>query len=101
MKHIGRGTCIYYLSVSELLFDLLKCMKSTKQFVSPHFLCHKFAYCFKFSRYARLEVLSGFVNGLFLVVIAFAVFMTAMQRIYDPPTVSTEKLLVSMELISH
>lgn len=43
--------------------------------------------------YARLEVLSGFVNGLFLVVIAFAVFMTAMQRIYDPPTVSTEKLL--------
>ena len=46
------------------------------------------------SRYGRIEVLSGFVNGLFLVVIAFAVFTTAIQRLYDPPTVNTEKLLV-------
>ena len=44
-------------------------------------------------------MLSGFVNGLFLVVIAFAVFTTAIQRIVDPPVVNTEKLLVGTKLI--
>jgi len=44
--------------------------------------------------YGRIEVLSGFVNGLFLIVIACAVFATSVQRIYDPPQVNTEKLLV-------
>lgn len=43
--------------------------------------------------YGRIEVLSGFVNGLFLVVIAFAVFSTALQRIINPPHVHTENLL--------
>ncbi|KAK2564461.1 Zinc transporter 5 [Acropora cervicornis] len=44
--------------------------------------------------YGRVEVLSGFVNGLFLVVISVFVFVAGLQRLYDPPTVSTERLLV-------
>lgn len=47
-------------------------------------------------RYGRVEVLSGFVNGLFLVVISVFVFVAGLQRLYDPPKVSTERLLVSV-----
>lgn len=43
--------------------------------------------------YDRLEVLSGFVNGLFLAVIAANVFAEALRRLVDPPTVTTDKLL--------
>ncbi|KAK3744107.1 hypothetical protein QZH41_016800 [Actinostola sp. cb2023] len=46
--------------------------------------------------FGRVEILSGFINGLFLVVIAFFVFVTALQRLFDPPKVSTERLLVSV-----
>ena len=44
--------------------------------------------------YGRIEVLSGFVNGLFLVVIACFVFVEALERLLDPPIISTERLLV-------
>nr|XP_037272779.1 zinc transporter 5-like [Rhipicephalus microplus] len=44
-------------------------------------------------RYGRVEVLSGFMNGLFLVVIAFMVFSEAITRLFDPPQVKTERLL--------
>ena len=50
---------------------------------------------FLVSRYGRIEILAGFVNGLFLVVIAFFVFIAALQRLFDPPTVNTEKLMVT------
>ncbi|XP_064474768.1 proton-coupled zinc antiporter SLC30A5-like [Ornithodoros turicata] len=43
--------------------------------------------------YGRVEVLSGFVNGIFLVVVAFMVFSEAVTRIFDPPNVTTERLL--------
>ncbi|XP_076341601.1 proton-coupled zinc antiporter SLC30A5-like isoform X2 [Tachypleus tridentatus] len=43
--------------------------------------------------YARVEVLSGFINGLFLVVVAFMVFTEALSRLFDPPEIHTEKLL--------
>lgn len=43
-----------------------------------------------------MEILSGFLNGIFLVVISFFVFLAALQRLFDPPTVSTERLLVSV-----
>ncbi|XP_065836732.1 proton-coupled zinc antiporter SLC30A5-like [Oscarella lobularis] len=43
--------------------------------------------------YGRVEVLSGFANGLFLVVIAFAVFSEGLSRLIDPPLVSTDRLL--------
>lgn len=48
-----------------------------------------------FFRYDRVEIVSGFVNGLFLMVIACFVFLAAISRLIDPPDVSTEKLLVS------
>ncbi|CAF0817886.1 unnamed protein product [Rotaria sp. Silwood1] len=44
--------------------------------------------------YGRVEVLSGFVNGLFLVVVAFFVFYEAIGRIFEPPEINTNRLLV-------
>ncbi|CAG5135470.1 unnamed protein product [Candidula unifasciata] len=41
----------------------------------------------------RVEVLSGFINGLFLVVIAIFVFAEALGRLFEPPEVKTERLL--------
>ncbi|XP_048738334.1 proton-coupled zinc antiporter SLC30A5-like isoform X2 [Ostrea edulis] len=43
--------------------------------------------------YDRVEVLSGFINGLFLVVIGVFVFTEALGRLVEPPEVSTERLL--------
>ncbi|XP_002127955.2 proton-coupled zinc antiporter SLC30A5-like [Ciona intestinalis] len=43
--------------------------------------------------YGRVEVLSGFVNGLFLLVVAFFLFYEAFQRLIDPPAINTDKLL--------
>ena len=43
--------------------------------------------------YGRVEVLSGFVNGLFLVVIALFVFEEALDRLLEPPSINTERLL--------
>ena len=50
---------------------------------------------FLFYSYGRVEILSGFVNGIFLVVISFFVFLAAIQRLFDPPKVNTNRLLVS------
>ena len=44
--------------------------------------------------FARVEVLSGFVNGLFLVVVAFFVFYEAIGRLFEPPEISTNRLLL-------
>ena len=52
--------------------------------------------CVSGFRYDRVEVLSGFINGLFLVVIAVFVFTEALARLFHPPEVKTEKLLVRM-----
>ncbi|XP_074651021.1 proton-coupled zinc antiporter SLC30A5-like [Tubulanus polymorphus] len=43
--------------------------------------------------YDRVEVLSGFINALFLVVIAFFVFTEAIARLLDPPHINTDRLL--------
>ena len=45
-----------------------------------------------------MEILSGFVNGIFLIVISFFVFIAALQRLFDPPNVNTERLLVRENL---
>lgn len=47
-------------------------------------------------RYGRIEILSGFINGLFLVVIAFFVFMESVARLIDPPELDTHMLTVSL-----
>lgn len=41
-----------------------------------------------------MEDLSGFVNGLFLMVISIFVFSEAVSRLLDPPHISTQKLVV-------
>ncbi|XP_045216205.2 proton-coupled zinc antiporter SLC30A5-like [Mercenaria mercenaria] len=41
----------------------------------------------------RVEVLSGFVNGLFLVVIAIFVFSESLHRLAEPPEIDTNRLL--------
>ncbi|XP_043217897.1 zinc transporter 5-like [Amphibalanus amphitrite] len=43
--------------------------------------------------YGRVEVLSGFVNALFLLVVAYMVFMEAVSRLLDPPDIKTDRLL--------
>jgi len=50
--------------------------------------------CFVVHRYSRVEDLSGFVNGLFLMVISLFVLSEAVSRLLDPPHISTQKLLV-------
>ena len=41
----------------------------------------------------------GFINALFLIVIAFFIFLEALERLYDPPDVSTDKLMVCFQYI--
>lgn len=48
-----------------------------------------------FCRYGRVEILSGFINGLFLMVIAFFVFVESVTRVLDPPNINTDMLTVS------
>ncbi|PVD20114.1 hypothetical protein C0Q70_20608 [Pomacea canaliculata] len=43
--------------------------------------------------YDRVEVLSGFINGLFLIVVGIFVFTEALTRLFEPPEVKTERLL--------
>lgn len=43
--------------------------------------------------YGRVEVLSGFVNGLFLVVVSFFVFYEGVVRLMEPPEINTNRLL--------
>lgn len=42
--------------------------------------------------YGRVEILSGFINGLFLMVIAFFVFVESITRVWDPPDINTDML---------
>ena len=44
--------------------------------------------------YGRVEVLSGFVNGLFLLMIGGFIFWEACERLFDPPDINTDRLLV-------
>ena len=44
--------------------------------------------------YGRLEILSGFINGLFLVIISLFVFIEAIGRLFEPPEIKSEKLIV-------
>lgn len=46
--------------------------------------------------FARVEILAGFINGLFLVVISIFVFIEAVERLIEPPEIKSGKLLVSI-----
>nr|AKN21624.1 slc30a-4 [Schmidtea mediterranea] len=44
--------------------------------------------------YHRVEALSGFINGLFLVVISFSVCCSGISRLFQPPEVNTDRLMI-------
>lgn len=44
--------------------------------------------------YVRAEVIAGFVNGLFLLFIAFFIFSEAVERSFEPPEVKHERLFI-------
>ncbi|XP_027194114.2 solute carrier family 30 member 7 [Dermatophagoides pteronyssinus] len=44
--------------------------------------------------YVRAEILAGFVNGLFLIFVAFFIFAEAIERAIEPPEVKHERLFV-------
>ena len=44
--------------------------------------------------YDRVEVISGFFNGIFLVFVAFNVFCESIERIYEPQYVESDHLLL-------
>ncbi|EDO29786.1 predicted protein, partial [Nematostella vectensis] len=44
--------------------------------------------------YARAEIMAGFVNGLFLIFVAFFIFSEAVERVFHPPEVKHERLFV-------
>jgi len=43
--------------------------------------------------YSRVETLSGFANGLFLLLISVFIVFEAIQRLMDPPEMNTNQLL--------
>jgi zinc transporter 5/7 len=43
--------------------------------------------------YSRVETLSGFANGLFLILISIFIVFEAIQRLMDPPEMNTNQLL--------
>ncbi len=45
--------------------------------------------------FGRLEILSGFINGLFLIVISIFVFIEGIHRLTEPPEIKSGKLIVS------
>jgi zinc transporter 5/7 len=44
--------------------------------------------------YGRYEVLSGFVNGLFLIFVAFSVLIESLERLLEPPEINTDNILL-------
>ncbi|KAH9989852.1 cation efflux family-domain-containing protein [Russula vinacea] len=44
--------------------------------------------------YGRIETLSGFANGIFLVLISIFIIFEAIQRLLDPPEMNTNQLLL-------
>jgi len=44
--------------------------------------------------YERVQVLSGFVNGIFLVFVAVFVLWESVERVLEPPDVNTDRLLL-------
>lgn len=44
--------------------------------------------------YGRIETLSGFANGIFLILISIFIIFEAIQRLLDPPEMNTNQLLL-------
>ena len=50
---------------------------------------------------SRFEVLGGFVNGIFLVCIAIAIVLEGVERLWEPPEINSENLLLVRSVGSH
>ncbi|KAJ3515762.1 hypothetical protein NLJ89_g1554 [Agrocybe chaxingu] len=48
--------------------------------------------------YGRIETLSGFANGIFLILISIFIIFEAIQRILEPPEMNTSQLLLVSSL---
>lgn len=44
--------------------------------------------------YGRFEVISGYMNAVFLILVASLIVLESLERILDPPEITTESLLV-------
>ncbi|KAI9501214.1 hypothetical protein GGI25_000561 [Coemansia spiralis] len=44
--------------------------------------------------YGRIEILSGFANGVFLMLISVSIFFEAIERLIYPPEMNTQRLLL-------
>ncbi len=44
--------------------------------------------------YGRVEILSGYINAIFLIFVGFFVLMESVERLLDPPKIETEKLML-------
>ena len=49
---------------------------------------------FSLFRYRRVEVLAGFVNGIFLIFIAGTVVLEAIERLSEPPEIHGTHVLI-------
>ncbi|KAH9535212.1 hypothetical protein CY35_17G041300 [Sphagnum magellanicum] len=50
---------------------------------------------FKFNYgYGRFEIISGYANAIFLILVASLIVLESLERILDPPEISTESLLM-------
>lgn len=44
--------------------------------------------------FAKVEIISGFANGIFLVLISFSIMIEAIERLLEPPEMTTDQLLL-------
>jgi solute carrier family 30 (zinc transporter), member 5/7 len=44
--------------------------------------------------FGRVEVLAGFINGVFLIFIALSIFIKSIQRMIEPQEIKTDRLLI-------
>ncbi|ODM94321.1 Zinc transporter 5 [Orchesella cincta] len=105
---------LFYFSVLTMLFTCIEFLYGTLtnslSLISDgfHMLFDSMALCIGLSAsvicrwkpsktypfgYGRIEVLSGFLNSFFLLVIASIILIEALQRLYDPPGVDAKRLL--------
>ncbi|CAD5231966.1 unnamed protein product [Bursaphelenchus xylophilus] len=74
----------------HMLFDCLSLVMGLVASVASRWISNR-TYSFG---YGRVEVLSGFINAMFLSVIAFFIFLEAVGRLYSPPDINTDKLML-------
>ncbi len=44
-------------------------------------------------------MLSGFINALFLIIISIFVFLESIERLFEPPEIKTERLIVRRDFL--